>query len=91
MPPAVQDNPPQHRFEATIDGHLAQVSYRVHGNVMTLVRTDVPEALKGQGVAGALVQAALDHARAHAMKVDPVCTYAKAYMERHPESMALHV
>jgi len=35
------------------------------------------------------VQAAIDHAQALGLTVNPVCSYAAAYMRRHPESMAL--
>lgn len=81
--------PGAHRFEATLDGHAGRLDYEAHGDVMTLVHTEVDPALEGRGVAGALVQAALDHARAEGLKVEPRCAYAASYMERHPESMSL--
>ena len=37
------------------------------------------------------LEACLDHARGRHLKVDPVCEYARSYMQRHPETMALHV
>jgi predicted GNAT family acetyltransferase len=36
-----------------------------------------------------MVKAALDHARAHGLKVAPVCSYVRAYMRRHPETQGL--
>jgi hypothetical protein len=81
--------PGAHRFEATLDGRDGRLDYAVRGNVMTLVHTEVDPALEGRGVAGALVQAALDHARAEGLRVEPQCAYAASYMERHPESMSL--
>ena len=33
--------------------------------------------------------AALDHARANGLKVSPLCSYARAYMQRHPETLPL--
>ena len=83
--------PASHRFELSAAGTLAEVTYRIDGEVMTILHTEVPEALAGRGIAGTLVRTALDHARANGMKVRPECTYAKSYMERHPETMALHV
>ena len=77
------------RFEATLDGHAGRLEYSVRDGVMTLVHTEVDPALKGRGVAGALVQAALDHARANGFKVEPRCDYAASYMDRHPESKSL--
>jgi len=81
--------PEKHRFEATVDGHEGRLDYTVRGDVMTLVHTEVDPALKGRGVAGALVEAALDHARANGLKVVPRCEYAASYIERHPESKSL--
>ena len=63
--------------------------YRIYGKVMMLTHTGVPKALRGRGIAAALVQAALDHARAKGLKVRPDCSYAEAYMQRHPETLDL--
>jgi len=81
--------PGAHRFEATLDGHAGRLDYSVRGDVMTIVHTEVDPALEGKGVAGALVRAALEHARASGLKVHPLCEYAASYMDRHPESMSL--
>jgi len=78
-----------HRFEATLDGHAGRLDYSVRDGVLTIVHTEVDPALEGKGVAGALVRAALEHARASGLKVRPRCEYAASYMERHPETMAL--
>ena len=59
------------------------------GDVLMLHHTEVPEALAGQGVAAALVQAALAWARAEGLKVRPTCSYVAAYMRRHPETQDL--
>jgi len=91
MPTTIQHRPEQHRFEATADGGSGRLEYRTAPGVITLVHTEVDPALEGHGVAGRLVEAALEHARAHGLKVDPVCEYARRYMERHPETLALHV
>ncbi len=79
----------RHRFEAVVDGHGGHLDYALKGGVMTIRHTEVDPALEGRGVAGALVNAALDHARANALKVEPSCPYAASYMQRHPESSSL--
>jgi predicted GNAT family acetyltransferase len=81
--------PARRRFEATLDGACGRIEYRLRPGVMTILHTEVDAALEGRGVAGALVRAALDHARAQGVKVDPECPYARSYMERHPETAAL--
>ena len=82
-------HPEAHRIDAVVDGHAGRLEYTVRGDVMTIVHTEVDPALEGRGVAGALVRAALDHARANGLKVHPSCEYAASYMERHPESLSL--
>jgi predicted GNAT family acetyltransferase len=77
------------RFEIAVDGHLGLIDYRLHDGVMRLTHTEVPPALEGRGIAGALVRSALEHARAQGLKVDPQCSYAAAYMRRHPETQDL--
>jgi len=83
--------PDRHRFEATVDGHAGRLDYSLSDGVLTIVHTEVDPALEGKGVAGALVRAALDHARASGLKVHPSCEYAASYMDRHPEAKSLRV
>ena len=87
--PAVVHNAAAQRFEVALGGDLARADYRMDGNVMRLVHTEVPRAQEGKGVAGALVRAALAHAEAHDLKVAPMCSYVRSYMKRHPETQAL--
>ena len=85
----VTHNAAAQRFEAVIDGRLAECSYHRQCGTLVLHHTEVPRALQGQGVAAALVQAALDWARAEGLRVRPVCSYVAAYMRRHPETLDL--
>ena len=89
MDPTVTHNPPASRFEATLQGRLAECSYQRQGDVLVLHHTEVPVELQGQGVAAALVQAALAWARAEGLRVRPVCSYVAAFMKRHPETQDL--
>ncbi len=87
----VQHIPEKRRFEAVVESHGGHLEYRRSGSVMTIVHTEVDSALEGRGVAGELVRTALAHARAESLRVDPACAYARAWMERHPQSQDLHV
>jgi len=89
--PTIEHRPGRKRFEATLDGAHGRIEYRLSPGVMTIVHTEVDPALEGRGVAGALVRAALEHARAQGLKVDPLCSYTRSYMERHPETTTLRV
>jgi predicted GNAT family acetyltransferase len=86
--PSVVDNTAQHRLEVRIDGHLGHLDYTLYDGRLTLVHTEVPEALGGRGLGGILVQAALDKAVAGGYAVIAECPYAKSWLEKHPEAAA---
>ena len=73
------------RFELERNGHVATLQYTVAGHVLALLHTEIPESLRGSGVASALAQTAFDWARDHHMKVDVVCPFVAAFLETHPE------
>jgi predicted GNAT family acetyltransferase len=85
----VQHEPQAQRFVARVDGLLSEASYRLEGATMVMHHTGVPRALEGRGIAAALVQAALAHARVHGLTVRPVCSYVRVYMQRHPDTQDL--
>jgi len=81
----IRHNPQASRFEAEDDGYLARCDYRMQDDLMLLVHTEVPPPLEGRGIAAALVRAALEHADAEGLRVQPRCSYVRAYLARHPE------
>lgn len=86
FPPAsIGHDAHQQRFVAHVDGHEAFLEYRREPGRMTITHTEVPEAIGGRGVAGALTTAALEYARGHGLKVVPACAYAAAFLRRHGE------
>lgn len=86
---SIEHLPERGRFQAVVDGEACVADYRLEGGVMAITHTEVAPRLEGRGIAGALVQALLDHAQANGLKVRPLCSYARAYMQRHPETGAL--
>ena len=78
-----------HRFVTEVEGHAAYVDYEVFDGGIAITHTIVPQEIGGRGIAAALVKAALDHARAQGLKVDPKCSYADVWMRRHPEYESL--
>lgn len=77
------------RFEATVEGLLCVANYHLVDGVMRIHHTEVPRALEGRGIAAAIVRAALAHADAQGLAVEPRCGYVRAYMRRHPETQRL--
>ena len=78
-------NAAKHRFEALVDGELSRVEYRIAGDAFMINHTEVPPALRGQGIASRLIRGALEAARAQRMKVVPRCSFVAAYLARHSE------
>ena len=73
------------RFEIERDGILAYLEYSLIGKVLELIETEVPQSLRGKGVAHLLVGSALTWARAHKVKVDVICPVVAHYIKKHPE------
>lgn len=76
-------------FEAIVEGQRCVAGYRRSGHVVQMTHTLVPPALEGRGIAAALVKAALAWVQAEGLKVDPVCSYVRGYLKRHPEWQSL--
>ncbi len=83
--PPVVHNATAKRFELAVDGRTAFSRYLLAGNKMVIEHTEVPVELEGRGIAGRIVRAELDYARAHKLAVLALCPYAKAFIGRHPE------
>jgi hypothetical protein len=81
----IRDNTERHRFELDADGHVAFSNYKRADGVLTILHTEVPQALEGRGIGSALIRGVLDIARSQGLKVVTICPFAKAYIERHPE------
>ena len=73
-----------HQFSTEVDGHRAVLDYTLTGSVMNITHTGVPPAIGGRGIAATLMRAALASARDHQWSVNPICSYAAAYMGKHP-------
>src|ERR1039457_4041499 len=80
--PHVTDDQAASRLELAADGQPAELVYRRNGSRLVLVHTGVP---------GELVRAAVAKAAADGLTVVPLCPFAKAWLERHPEVAALAV
>ena len=81
----VTNNVAAHRFELRTDEGLAVLQYVARDGSIDLTHTKVPKKAEGQGVAGALVRAALEYARSDKLTVVPTCPFVKAYLAKHAE------
>lgn len=80
----IQHNRGAQRFEVEVAGVSCTLDYQLAEGGMAVTHTMVPPEAGGRGVAGELVRTALDHARMKGWKVAPLCSYAEAWIGRHP-------
>jgi uncharacterized protein len=73
------------RFEIAQNGEVAYLEYSLSGNVLELIHTEVPEKLRGTGLASSLAENALQWARERNLKVDIICPTVREYVAKHPE------
>jgi len=73
------------RFEVERNGEVAFLEYALAGPVLELIHTEVPDSMKGTGVASSLAESALQWAREHQVKVDVICPFVAEYLTKHPE------
>ncbi len=85
----VIDNSADRQFELVVDGETALAAYRLDGDRIVFTHTEVPVALEGQGVGSRLVAGALASIREQGLKVVPLCSFVRHYIETHAETQDL--
>ncbi len=88
---SVRDDSEELRYELLDDSGavIGEIRYVLELGAVTLVHTEVDPAFQGHGLAGELVQGAMNDLRARGLKVIPVCPYVRAWLRRHPEQADL--
>lgn len=79
----IRDNRAENRFETEVDQVTAWLDYAKSSESLTILHTDVPEALAGRGVGSALVRHACDVAWAEGLKLVSRCSFATAWMKKN--------
>ena len=75
---AVRDNKALGRFELDVEGGLAFANYRLTPQAVVITHTETPRALRGRGIASALI-------RGDGRKVIAGCGFVVDYLYKHPE------
>jgi uncharacterized protein len=81
----VTHNEAEQRFETWIDGYLSKLDYIRDGKNFVITHVGVSPELRGQGIAGKIVEVGLEYAKENSLRVVPMCSYAAAYIRKHPE------
>ena len=82
----VVDNPSESRYEIYEDDKLAGFStYRLVGNRIVFLHTEIDPAYEGHGLGSALARGALDDARRRGLTVIARCPFIARFIREHPE------
>jgi len=94
----IVENAPHGRYEARVreglpDGGrvIGVLRYEEQDGVVVMASTVTDPQYRGNGIASALTQRALDDARAAGARVQPDCWYVEGWIERHPDYAGLRV
>ncbi len=85
----VTRNEKENTFETWIDGHLCKLDYMQDGNNFVIEHVGVYPEYRGQGIAGKIMEAALEYARQNSLRVVPMCSYAVYYIRKNPQYLEL--
>jgi predicted GNAT family acetyltransferase len=80
---AVRDHREASRFEAVRDGQVAFLQYERRPDAFVFLHTEVPEPLRGRGIASQLAKVALESARAEGLPIVVRCPFVRAYLQKH--------
>ena len=81
----LHDDTARHRLEMAEQGHTVFADYRRSGGRLIIDHVEAPDALRGTGAAGRFMEALVAHARAKGERITPICSYAAAWLQRHPD------
>ena len=81
-----EDGPSKGRYRLVVDGVEAEMTYSRAGERRIIIdHTEVPSALRGRKIGERLVRRAVEDARRDGIVIVPLCPFAKARIDRHPE------
>jgi len=81
-----EDGASKGRYRLVIDGTAAEMTYSRAGDGLIIIdHTEVPAALRGRKIGERLVRQAIEDARRENVAIVPLCPFAKAQFDRHPE------
>lgn len=92
----VQNSPLEHlasqsRYVYSVDGNAVGLTdYRVIGDSIHLIHTEIDPPLRGSGLGARMVNAVLDDIRTTTeLRVVADCPFVVAWLDRHPEYQEL--
>lgn|SRR5690606_3376068 len=87
----IVNNIEANRFETWINGLGSKLDYIEDKDTLAITHVGVHPDLRGQGVAGKLMQFAMDYAKSKSLRVIPICSYAMSWIQKHEEYKELTI
>lgn len=84
---SVTEDPKNSRFVGEGDADGAELNYRATDGRLEITRTFTPPELRGRGIAGQLVAAAVERAKEQGEVVVPSCWYARQWIDENPDAV----
>lgn len=90
----VTDNTASNQYELPVEGETVFARYRRSQDeqgrgIVSILHVEAPVSLRGTGASGRLMQGIVELARQNNEKLVPLCSYAAAWLKRHPETADL--
>ena len=64
---------------------LGEMIIGISDEILTVYHTEVLPEMEGKGIAKKLLDTMVDHARAHQLKIIPLCPYVLSVFKKNPE------
>jgi predicted GNAT family acetyltransferase len=82
----VVDNPEESRYEIYVDDTRAGfTTYRIVGDRIVFLHTEIDSAFEGRGLGHDLVRGALDDAQRRGLTIVARCPFVARFIREHPE------
>lgn len=72
-------------FSIIVNGYTGYVNYEIENGELDILHTIVPPQIGGQGIASQLVKTAYEYALSNNLQPAATCSYAVAWLQKHPE------
>lgn len=82
----LNENGQGHFYINDEEEQIAKMEFEISGGNITVSHTEVFPKAEGKGMAKKLFLAMVDYAEKNHLKVNPVCSYVHAQLERNPDA-----
>lgn len=84
QPSSVTDNTARSQYEMTVADQTVFARYRRQDDTTLILHVEAPPSLRGTGAADRFMRGLVALAAQQGTKLVPLCSYAVAWMKRHP-------